>query len=192
MSQDKKIDRDLIESISNGSQKSFEVVYKAYFEEVVRYAYRYLEDKDIAFEIVQDVFVKLWENREGITEIKSIRAYIYRSVYNSIVNYFSHKKVIRKHEKSAISELKRIELEDFEDTFYGYDNHDKLYEFINELPEKNRAVFKMKYFEEKKYREISREMNITERTVETHIRNAIRELRSKFKNFMENQYLWFF
>ncbi len=192
MKPDIKIDRDLVINISNGSEKSFEILYKAYFDEVIQYAYRYLDDKDHAFEIVQDVFVKLWEKRVDIIDIKSIKGYIYRSVYNAIVNYFKHQTVIRRHEDSSLAELKRIEMESFEDTFYNCENQEKLHEFIEELPQKNREVFKMKYFQEKKYREISKEMNITERTVETHIRNAIRELRSKFMKFMEKQYLWFF
>lgn len=186
----RKFDPDILEKISGGDEKSFELLYKALFNELCRYAYRYLNDENSAYEIVQDIFVKLWEKRTETKGIKSVNSYLYRSVYNAIINYFDHQKVIRRHEVFAIVELRKFELGDFEDTFYGWDNYDKLHEFIDQLPEKNKKVFKLRYFENYSYKEISKRLNITDRTVETHIRNSLKDLRGKFKSFLEKQYLF--
>src|SRR3546814_13040031 len=96
----------------SGPETAFEEAFKSNFKALHAYAYSVLQDEMMAEEIVQTVFLKLWENRERMTIHTSLRAYIYKSVYHASLNYVKTKKVQRRYMDAAMVEHKRRQTEE--------------------------------------------------------------------------------
>lgn len=160
----------------------FERLFKTYFKKLHSYAQTILRDSEMAEEIVQNVFYKLWEKKDRLTINESIKAYLYRSVYNESLNYLKHRKVADGFMASALpqsytdvdafSQLAAKELEAH------------LAKALNELPEKCRTVFQMCRYEQLKYSEIAGELQIPVKTVENQMGKALRLLREKLSGFL--------
>nr|WP_068889270.1 RNA polymerase sigma-70 factor [Pedobacter panaciterrae] len=163
--------------------KAFEQMFKAHYKELHSYASVMLRDEDTAEEIVQSMFLKFWEKRELLNVQTSIKAYLYKCVYNDSLNYLKHQKVKTKyqdfaaytmndHHEAASSKVELTELEF------------KIQEALNELPEHCRTIFQMSRFEELKYREIAEQLDLSIKTVENQMGKALKILRLKLADFI--------
>ncbi|WP_245870012.1 RNA polymerase sigma-70 factor [Pedobacter ginsengisoli] len=163
--------------------KAFEQMFKAHYKELHSYANIMLRDQDIAEEIVQSMFLKFWEKRELLNVQTSIKAYLYKCVYNDSLNYLKHQKVKTKYQDFTIHTMNnhheaassRVELNELEF---------KLQEALNELPEHCRTIFQMSRFEELKYREIAEQLDLSIKTVENQMGKALKILRLKLADFI--------
>lgn len=172
-----------MDNLPINNEAIFEQLYKTHFRELHAYVFSLLRDWDVAEEIVQAMFLKLWEKEEALQAGTSIRSYLYRSVYHSSLNYLRGQKVQLKyqtttayamtdHTDDAGSKLSMNELELL------------LQKALNKLPEKCRAIFHLSRFEELRYQEIADRLNISIKTVETHMGKALRILRKEMKEFL--------
>ena len=163
--------------------KAFEQMFKTHYKELHSYASVMLRDEDTAEEIVQSMFLKFWEKRELLNVQTSIKAYLYKCVYNDSLNYLKHQKVKTKyqdfaaytmndHHEAASSKVELTELEF------------KIQEALNELPEHCRTIFQMSRFEELKYREIAEQLDLSIKTVENQMGKALKILRLKLADFI--------
>ena len=155
----------------------FERAFKEHFKALHAYAYTIIRDEDNAEEIVQNVFFKLWEKKEQIEEITSLKAYLYRAVYNDSLNLLKHTKVRAAYEtyvKSGAGEGGTAI-----DTLSTKELQAKIDKALNELPEQCRTIFQMSRFEELKYREIAEQLNLSVKTVENQMGKALKVLREK-------------
>ena len=163
--------------------KAFEQMFKAHYKELHSYANVMLRDEDTAEEIVQSMFLKFWEKRELLNVQTSIKAYLYKCVYNDSLNYLKHQKVKTKYQDFAAYTMNdhheaassRVELTELQ-----Y----KLQEVLNELPEHCRTIFQMSRFEELKYREIAEQLDLSIKTVENQMGKALKILRLKLADFI--------
>lgn len=163
---------------------AFEDLFKAHFKGLHAYAYTIVKNEVIAEEIVQSIFLKLWEKRSALTIHTSIKAFLYRSVYNESLNYHKHEKVkfsFQQHEVyTRGNELdddssNRVQLKELEV---------QLQRALNKLPEGCRTIFQMSRFEDLKYREIADHLNISIKTVENQMGKALRILRAELVDFL--------
>ena len=173
----------MLKEMAKGSREAFSKAYELYFNLLCHYAYRYFQDQDEAYEIVQHTFLKIWEQRKKLEKVGSLKSYLFRSVHNACLNKIDHLKVINNYYTKEKLRLKEIELENFEDRMDNHEAEKLLISAINELPEKNRKVLELRYYENMKYKEIADQLHISERTVETHLRKSILEIRKKLKDF---------
>lgn len=163
--------------------KAFEQMFKAHYKELHSYANIMLRDEDTAEEIVQSMFLKFWEKRELLNVQTSIKAYLYKCVYNDSLNYIKHQKVKTKYQDFAAYTMNdhheaassRVELTELQF---------KLQEALNELPEHCRTIFQMSRFEELKYREIAEQLDLSIKTVENQMGKALKILRLKLADFI--------
>lgn len=148
-----------------------------HFEALHRYAYTILKDNDDAKDVVQHVFIQLWEKRDTLTIRESVRSYLYVAVHNQSLNKIKSQKIRQKHydnfsagesettiyqqESAAAAELKK-----------------EVLAAMDTLPEKCREVFYKSRFEEKTYQEIATELDISIKTVEAQMGKALRILRT--------------
>ena len=86
-------DSTVINLLRQGSEKVFESIFKDYFKSLHAYAYTFLKDDELAEEVVQNVFCRIWEKRENLKTDGSLKAYLYRAVHNESLNYLKHQKV---------------------------------------------------------------------------------------------------
>lgn len=165
---------DLFLLIEGGDRTAFTAFYSHYFKKLILVSDKYVENIAVAEELVQDVFLKLWEEKHSLSKIQSIKSFLYRSVVNSSINYLNREKNIEKHHERIVAEMSDEDVE-------GIDEHNEmivlLYKEIELLPFKCREVFKLSRLEGVKYRDIAVMLQISEKTVENHMGNALRILR---------------
>ena len=168
--------QDLLSLIENGSSDAFTEFYSDSFKKLILVSQKYVNDVYVAEEIVQNIFLKIWEDRSVLVNIKSIRSYLYRSVANASINHLNKARNIEKHHAKIAEHLTEedIELLDEQNQLIAL-----LYEEIELLPEKCRQVFKMSRLDGLKYRDIASKLGISEKTVENHMGNALKILRAR-------------
>lgn len=184
------IESKILKELKNGDHAAFEKIFIQYNKQLYQFSLSYIKSENAAEDIVQDVFIKIWKNRKEIKTDTSFQSYLFTITLNSLRKYFN--------QLTRLNELKHDILfdshghnPDFDDTSNYQFMLDKLEEFINQMPEKRKEVFMKKKFEEKSLKEISEELNITTKTVEYHITEAMKYLRSEFEK-LQVQGLVFF
>lgn len=168
---------------------AFERLFKEHFKALHAYARVMLRDDDLAEEMVQNIFLRLWERRELLNVQTSVKAYLYKMVHNDCLNYFKHNKTKAKYENYASyamegktnSAAHKLELGELE-------HH--IAEALNELPLQCRTIFQMSRFEELKYKEIASHLGISVKTVENQMGKALKIMRVKLADFLPLVILW--
>jgi RNA polymerase sigma-70 factor (ECF subfamily) len=167
--------------LQSGKIEDYEALFRQYYPQLVSYACKYLADVDVAREIVQDFFVRLFEKKDSIFIDTSIKSYLFRSVYNCCMNYINHRAIQEKHLKNILADETD---ENLENEIHTVELQKKIFEIIEKLPVKCRRIFKMNRLEGMKNEEIARELNLSKRTVETQISKALKILRSKLSDYL--------
>ncbi|MCC8423475.1 RNA polymerase sigma-70 factor [Mucilaginibacter sp. UR6-11] len=161
----------------------FEKLFKTHFKELHAYAYSLLKDWDVAEEIIQGVFLKLWEKNNLVVIDASIRSYLYKSVYHDSLNHLRQQKVHLRYQTLTVHAMKN-ETDDTASKITLSEMQQKLHYALNKLPEKCRAVFHLSRFEELKYKEIAAHLGISIKTVETQMVKALKILRSELSEYL--------
>jgi RNA polymerase sigma-70 factor (ECF subfamily) len=178
-------------NLKNENEVVFEQLFKKHFRELHAYAFSILKDWDIAEEIVQAMFLKLWEKNDWMKLQSSVRSYLYKSVYHDSLNHLRHQKVQLKYQTATVHTM-----EHYTDDAAGklklgeLERH--LSAALSKLPEKCRAIFHLSRFEELKYQEIATRLEISIKTVETHMGKALRILRKEMQEFLPLMILMLF
>jgi len=94
-------DKELLQEIKHSNKDAFEELFRRHVAALTEYAAFYISDRQVAEDIVQDLFVKIWEYRDRLEIHSSLKAYLYRSIHNSCIQYLRHQIVSQKHEKYA-------------------------------------------------------------------------------------------
>lgn len=162
--------------------EKFNQFFHDYYTNLSRFAYTYVKDEAIAEEIVQEVFVNLWQKQE-LTEIESIRSFLYISVRNKSLNYLRDHKTRTLHENEFAMERERNSL--YENNEYEHKQLEQLVkDAVAELPEKCREIFELSRNENLTYQQIADQLNISAKTVENQISIAIKKLKTKLRDYM--------
>lgn len=163
-------------------EKQFEKLFDEYYFRVIAFAQGFVKDHFAAEEIVQNVFLKLWFKRDVLEGISNMSAYIFKISRNEIVDYFRG--------KAAKSRIHMVELssdvksDSFSDQKLDYTIlHGAIMNFISTMPEQRRKVFLMSRERNMSNAEIAKELNLSQRTVETHISKALSQLRDFLATF---------
>ena len=179
---DKRIDiktkgkeSEIIKQIILGDAVEFEKLFKSYFQLLVNFCYCFVEDVSIAENIVQEVFLKIWANREKLDPEIKIKFYLYRAVKNKALNHLRHLKVT----KSSVEDVYSYNIpgKTPEEEINEEEIVELLSKAIEELPEKCKIIFFMSKYDNLKYSEIAEILDISIRTVEYHMRRALKFLR---------------
>jgi RNA polymerase sigma-70 factor (ECF subfamily) len=132
---------------------------------------------------VQNIFLKLWTERESIEIEKSLKSFLIRSVQNSCLDELRHKQVVRDHEQ-YVQVFNYFDCLDTENYILYSELQDKLSNALDNIPETCREAFQMNRFEGLKYKEIAEKLQVSERTVEVRISKAISMLRNYLKEYL--------
>ncbi|HEX9509251.1 MAG TPA: RNA polymerase sigma-70 factor [Puia sp.] len=160
-------------SIQQKDGQAFENYYKEHYKSFFLLACSYLKDAGLAQEIVNDLFITLWEDADTIRIESSLKSYIYRAIINRSLNALDKNKRARQHQK----ELSRRPEETFElREMEENELRVRLYKAIDQLPEQCQKVFRMSRFEELKQQEIADRLGISIKTVKNHITHALKQL----------------
>lgn len=173
-------DNDLLELLKKGDKKSFEVLFHQYHKRVYTYAFRLLSSSYDAEEIVQNVFMALWNQRASLDFVSSINAYIFGIARHAVY------RVIRQrvnHEAYAAYALNNnTDYAFITEDEVAYKELEQIYnKLIDQLPERRREILLLSRKYNLSYKEISEKLNITENTVDTQLRLAIGFIKSELK-----------
>lgn len=157
------------------SKEKFESVYKTFYNKLFYYCFQFISDEEIAKDIVNDVFEKIWLRREKLKD-DTLTIYLYTLVKNKCLDYLKHKKIevqyIELHELYAIHEPE-------DDDMYEY-RISQIDKIISNLEEPTKGIFSRCYFLNKKYSEVADEYKISTSTVKKHIMKVLRLIREEF------------
>jgi RNA polymerase sigma-70 factor (ECF subfamily) len=177
-------EKQCVDELQRGNIAMYETVYKMHFQPLYFYAHSIVKDEIQAEEIVQQLFVKIWERKEKLIIETSLKAYLYKCIYHDSLNYLKHLKVKQSYEVHATRVMKSaVSASPAQKVMYR-NLEDKVREALNDLPEQCRTVFQLSRHEELKYREIAVHLGISEKTVENHMGKALKLLRIKLAEFM--------
>ena len=175
---------DLLLLMEQGDKDVFTAFYSYNFRKLILVSDKYVRDVAAAEEIVQDIFLKIWEDKGALESIKSIKSYLYRSVVNASINYVNRQKNLERHHLQIAEQLsdEQIEADDEKNELIVL-----LYQEIEFLPDKCQLVFKLSRLEGMKYKDIAVQLGISEKTVENHMGNALKILRARVLKRSEEQ-----
>lgn len=170
------------EALRLGDEAAFGQVFRAHYNALCRYAMGIVGDAENAEEVVQDVFLRIWEKRETLEITSSLKSYLFRAVHNGCMNHLErHKKKVRLDE----APLKIVHQADTSAPDIQSKELEKaIADALQTLPEQCRRVFELSRFEELKYREIAETLGISVKTVENQMGKALRLMREKLAPFL--------
>lgn len=164
-----------IEDIKAGDKSAYKYAFDYFYADLCGHTTNLTSDIDLAEDIVQEIFIGLWNNRKKILITTSLKSYLYRSCYNKYIDIYRKNKNINK----KLEEFRYVKLMNLEEEDASLKNQkiEYLNKAIQELPPKCKEIFVLSKFEGLKYQEIAEKLDISIKTVENQIGFAYSKLR---------------
>lgn len=172
----------LLNALRTGEEKAFEYVFQENYALLLNYASRIVCDPEIARDIVQDIFYRLWDKHRELDIKISLRAYLFKLVYTSCIDSIRHRKVEAKFADKALQDFyfnEIIQTPEAEMELLNSDLRRVLSDAIDKLPERCRRIFLLCKMEGKSYHETALELGISVKTVEGQMTIALARLREE-------------
>jgi len=174
-------DHQLWTALCKGNERAFDTIFIRYYPVLCTYARQFLNNED-ARDIVQNLMVWLWENRQILVIESTLRSYLFSAVRNSCLTE-QHKKEIRRKAHHHIHQ-KLQHLFDDPDFYVAEELTEKIEDAIQALPETYREAFVKNRFEQMTYNEIALELNVSAKTVDYRISQALKQLRVALRDYL--------
>ena len=166
---------------------TLEQLFFRFHKVLCNFANNIVNDRNNAEDIVQDVFLNLWKNRDSIDWESPMKGYLYKATYNGALNWLEkNKRVVRYDEKIGEPNANVVEL-----SLDADELQQRIEQAINTLPPKCKAIFVLNRHEEMKYKQIAEHLNISIKTVETQMSIALDKLRKELKAYLPKAILPF-
>ncbi len=170
----------LVRKLKKDNKKAFELIFGKYKEKLYFFALSYLNSATETDEIIQVVFISLWEHRHSINETLSLKNYLYKSTINTIYNYFKHKAIRQKYlDYSMAYEIKEDNYT--QESINLNDLKRSLDSLIERLPDSQQKIFKMSRWEGLSHIEIANRLGLSIRSVENQVYRAMRFIKENLK-----------
>lgn len=167
---------NILNLLKKGEKRGLERLFLKFYEPLVLYAYRFLNNQAEAEDVVQEVFIKFW-HRNQFTDIQLyLRSYLYHSVRNNCLNRLESRRELT---SISVEIIKDSPVDSVEDEEEQTAQLEKIYAEIEKLPLRTRRIFQAIFLDNKKYKDVAQEEGISVNTVKTLLRRALAELRAK-------------
>ncbi len=164
--------------LRRSDRQAYTQVFQKTYDALYRYAWYFTHDQEAAYDVLQDVFMKLWQVRDRIDPERSLKALLYQMVRNTALNHVRHAK---RHSADALDDLafEPASMPRPEEDFYTQVLETQLRRWIGELPQRRREAFMLSRYQGLSHVEIAGIMNLAPKTVNNHIVLALQHLRSR-------------
>lgn len=173
----------VLKKIKEGDIETFEQIFRQYYSPLCLYGFSITKRKDVAEEIVQELFYILWKEREDIQILRSVKNYLYGAVRNQSLQYLEHMDVEERHREKIISRskdeqdstpLQQLEYKELEEV---------IGRTLKQLPDRRLKIFSMHRMEGKKYKEIAEALSVSVKTIEAEMTKAYQILRQEIEKY---------
>ncbi|HBL34770.1 MAG TPA: RNA polymerase sigma-70 factor [Porphyromonadaceae bacterium] len=171
---DKTLEIGYLRKLAKGDDRSFELLFLDYHPKMVRFLYGFIKDEEEAYDMAQEIFYKVWVNRESLAEVTSFKSYLFTMARNMIYNYYEHNLV---KEKYILRQSKDQDEYGLEDELFAKDLSLLIDLLVSQMPEQRQRVFTLSRKNGLSNDEIAERLHLNKRTVENHLSNALRDLR---------------
>jgi RNA polymerase sigma-70 factor (ECF subfamily) len=171
-------DTEIIRRIRQGDIEQFESLFRSSYVSLVRYAKTLIKDHDTAEEIVQDLFFRLWQDKEKLNIESSLNGYLFRSVHNKCLHYIEHNRVVDRYAEE-MSYRQPEKQESPSDILQYRELQARVAKILERLPERCGQIFYLSRFEGLKYSEIAEKLSVSVKTVESNMGRALKEFRKE-------------
>lgn len=176
-------ERILLEKLKNDDQAAFTIIFTKYYQDLVRFSFGYTRNSDAAEEIVQEVFLKLWENRGTLVIHNSLKSFLLKTVQNRCIDSLRHETVTHKY-ASIVLEHPLLSENDTENYILHSELQANFNHAMEKIPVEYAESFRMSRIENMNYQDIAQKLNVSVRTVEVRISKALHFLREELKDFL--------
>lgn len=169
---DKHTDEALLDMLQDGDQRAFKALYDRYWTPLWSYAVNAMADDDEAEDILQELFMSIWEKRTTLHINTSLKAYLYRAVLNRVIDRIDRSK----YRKTYLDDLKRTYDEgtySTEHILFEKELTERVEACVNQMPPKMRTIFSLSRFERMNHQQISDYLNVSRENVNRQIKNAL-------------------
>ena len=174
-------DVSLLSQLREGNREAFNSLFRHYYPRVMAYVAAMVEH-EVAEDVVQDVFLHVWENRKKLYAGEGFHSYLFQAAYTRCIDYYRKTQSADKYnlhmESAYLEEYNALLRSDVLEEIYSKDFYEQLHNLLEKLPTQRREVFILTYIEGLKAKEVSERLQIPQRTVESHIYLAIKYLRA--------------
>lgn len=167
----------LIDGLRRGDPKAFSKIYNQYWRDMYCFGYRILRDEELTKDLVQDVFVTLWQRAESLEIQSTLKGYLLGAVRNRVARALTRSK-LRDAYVNALLKMTEVESFGTEEQVILHELQQRIDARIERLPNRMRAVFKLSRQDGLSHREIAQHLNLSEHTVKTTVFRALTVLRS--------------
>ena len=179
---------EIIRFLQSGDEKAFETVYRLYSNNLYIVARSYINDDFVAEEIVQKVFIRLWDKREQLNITSNLNGYLFMMVKNKCLDHLRKPRKIISFEDKVGQDETDINFNALQDDgvsrLIESELEQSIYKAIDFLPDACKAVFLKTKIDGLKYREAANELNISVKTVESHMNKALKHMRVYLREFL--------
>jgi len=175
----------LVKELASGSHKAYETLFRSYYTDLCRFCSRYVRNPDIAEEIVQEVFIYIWERRADLNITASFKAYLYTAIRNKSINYIKLQ-LPKDQKKEDITKHEVPDSIDLEGDLKYRELEVKVAAAIDLLPKKCRIIFDLSRNAGHTYKEIAEHLEISVKTVENQMVIALRKLRASLGPYLQS------
>lgn len=169
------IEGSYVKALCKGDQKAFEILFLQYQPKLVFFLRGFIKDNEQVRDMVQDIFLSIWNNKAKLAEVKSFKAYIYKIAKNAVCNYYDH---IIVNEKFLAEQLTRpSDAEETEEIIFAKQLQGMIDATVSQMPPQRKQIYIMSRIEGMSNSDIAEKLNINKRTVENHLTAALADIR---------------
>ena len=185
MSKQPEIERNdnaLFKDFQRGRNVLFDYFFDKYYQGLCVYAYKMVLSRSPSEDIVQDFFIKLWEDRKFLNIESSLKSYFLRSIHNRCLDFLAHQNITETHRTYRLNHLSQEDIQEY--PLLDFELEQRLQKAIESLPDGIRETFIMSRVEGLSYQEIAKRENVSVKAIEYRISKALSLLRNDLREYL--------
>lgn len=178
--------QNLLDRISKNDEKALQQLFELYGDGLLRFSVSIIKKKELAEEVVCDVFFQLWLQRKKISSIENIKAYLFTATKNTTLNYLEKEKRVRFSSLDDISVTLPIDEICPETELISAELRNAIEQAIQHLPERCKLIFSLAKIEQFKYKEIAQILGISVKTIDHQLTIALKKIGEAIEQHLKN------